>query len=213
VNIRVAVVDDHPVFRLGMTALIRTLQGMQVAGDAIDVASAVALATQESPDVMLMDLHLGEESGIEAIRQIRERQPSVAILVITMLDDDDSLYGALRAGACGYLLKGASPAEVERGIRAVANGEVLLGQSIGSRAVHLMTGRASLPTAFPQLTEREREVLDLVAKGLDNATVAQRLALSPKTVRNHLSNVLVKLQVNSRSQAITEARQRGLGRL
>ncbi|MEV0459750.1 response regulator transcription factor [Catellatospora methionotrophica] len=205
-----AVVDDHPVFRLGMTALVGTLDGMLVVGDAVDVPSAVALAVRHDPDVVLMDLHLGQQSGIDAIRQIRSQQPRTAILVISMLDDDESLHGALRAGASGYLLKGASPEEIERGIRAVANGEVLLGSAVGGRAMRLLTARAA-PIAFPQLTEREREVLDLVARGLDNATIAHRLALSPKTVRNNLSNILVKLQVRDRSQAIVTARRSGLG--
>lgn len=209
-TIRVAVVDDHPVFRLGMAALVTTLSDMEVVGDAVDVPSAIALAREHRPDVVLMDLHLGEQSGIEAIRQIRGSMPSVGILVITMLDDD-SLFGALRAGATGFLLKGSSPTEIERGIRAVANGEVLLGPAIGSRAMHLMTGPATAPAPFPQLTDREREVLDLVARGLDNTAVAYRLALSPKTVRNHLSNILVKIQVRDRSLAIVVARQNGLG--
>jgi len=211
-TVRILVVDDHPVFRLGMTALVGTLAGMQVVGDAVDVATALAAVERSRPDVVLMDLHLGDDSGIAAIRAIRARHPAVAILVITMLDDDDSLFGALRAGAAGYLLKGASPEEVERGIRAVANGEVLLGPAVGDRAVRLLTGRAGSRDPFPQLTDREREVLHLVAQGLDNATIAHRLALQPKTVRNHLSSIFVKLQVRDRAQAIVRARDQGLGR-
>ncbi|GGM85389.1 response regulator [Dactylosporangium sucinum] len=210
-SIRVAVVDDHPVFRLGMVALIETLDGMECVGDAADVASAVVLAGERHPDVVLMDLHLDRDSGIEATRLIRARYPRVTVLVVTMLDDDDSIYGALRAGASGYLLKGASPAEVERGIRAVAAGSVLLGPAVGARAVDLMTARASAPEPFPQLTEREREVLRLVAGGLDNTAIAYRLALRPKTVRNHVSSIFVKLQVKDRSQAIVRAREQGLG--
>lgn len=210
--IRVAVIDDHPVFRLGMTALIGTLPGMECVGEAVDVPTALALTAATAPDVVLMDLHLGKQSGVEAIRLIRAEHPQVAVLVVTMLDDDESLYGALRAGASGYLLKGASPAEVERGVRAVANGELLLGNTIGARAVHLLTGRGPRVQPFPQLTDREREVLHHVARGLDNTAIAHRLALSPKTVRNHLSHILVKLQVSDRGQAIVRAREQGLGR-
>ncbi|MEV4627315.1 response regulator transcription factor [Micromonospora sp. NPDC049523] len=210
-TIRVAVVDDHPVFRLGMTALLGTLTGIECVGEAVDVASALELAATHAPDVILMDLHLGERSGVEATRLIRSGHPEIAVLVVTMFDDDDSLFGALRAGASGYLLKGASPQQVERGVRAVANGELLLGPEIGARAVGFLT-RGAEPLPFPQLTDREREILDHVAQGLDNTTIAQRLALRPKTVRNHLSNILVKLGVSDRAQAIVRARENGLGR-
>ncbi|TDB94300.1 response regulator transcription factor [Micromonospora fluostatini] len=209
--IRVAVVDDHPVFRLGMTALLGTLAGIECAGEAVDVDSALDLVASHAPDVVLMDLHLGERSGVEATRLIRARHPDVAVLVVTMFDDDDSLFGALRAGASGYLLKGAAPQQVERGVRAVANGELLLGPEIGARAVGFFT-RGADPTPFPQLTDREREILDHVAQGLGNAAIAHRLALSPKTVRNHLSNILVKLGVGDRAQAIVRAREHGFGR-
>ncbi|AEB45448.1 response regulator transcription factor [Micromonospora maris] len=209
--IRVAVVDDHPVFRLGMTALLGTLIGIECVGEAVDVDSALDLVAGHLPDVVLMDLHLGDRSGVEATRLIRARHPEVAVLVVTMFDDDDSLFGALRAGASGYLLKGAAPQQVERGVRAVANGELLLGPEIGARAVGFFV-RGAAPVPFPQLTDREREILDHVAQGLDNATIAHRLALSPKTVRNHLSNILVKIGVGDRAQAIVRAREQGLGR-
>ncbi|GAA0368530.1 response regulator transcription factor [Micromonospora gifhornensis] len=209
--IRVVVVDDHPVFRLGMTALLGTLTGIECVGEAVDVDSALDLVGGRLPDVVLMDLHLGDRSGVEATRLIRARHPEVAVLVVTMFDDDDSLFGALRAGASGYLLKGAAPQQVERGVRAVANGELLLGPEIGARAVGFFV-RGADPVPFPQLTDREREILDHVAQGLDNAAIAHRLALSPKTVRNHLSNILVKLGVGDRAQAIVRAREQGLGR-
>ncbi|WP_329100593.1 response regulator transcription factor [Micromonospora sp. NBC_01699] len=211
-TIRVAVVDDHPVFRLGMTALLGTLAGIECVGEAVDVDSALDLVADRTPDVVLMDLNLGDRSGVEATRLVRTRYPAVAVLVITMFDDDDSLFGALRAGASGYLLKGASPEQVERGVRAVAEGELLLGPEIGVRAVGFLTRAAGEPAAFPQLTEREREILHHVARGLDNHTIAQLLALSPKTVRNNLSNVLVKIGVSDRAQAIVRARESGLGR-
>ncbi|MEV0732948.1 response regulator transcription factor [Polymorphospora sp. NPDC050346] len=210
--IRVAVVDDHPVFRLGMTALLGTLDGIVCVGEAVDVPSALALVETHQPDVVLMDLHLGDRSGVEATRLIRSRHPAVAVLVITMLDDDDSIFGALRAGASGYLLKGASPPQVERAVRVVADGEMLLGPGIGTRTVSFLTRGAGVVPPFPQLTDREREILDHVARGLDNRVIAQRLALSPKTIRNHLSNVLVKLGVSDRGQAIVRAREQGLGR-
>ncbi|MEV5692640.1 response regulator transcription factor [Micromonospora globbae] len=213
-EIRVAVVDDHPVFRLGMTALLSSTAGLRVVGEAADADGALRVADTVRPDVMVMDLHLGGRSGVEATREIVGRHPDIGVLVVTMLDDDDSVFAALRAGARGYLLKGAAPAEVERAVRAVANGEVLLGPVIASRAVGFLAGaRTAGPVPFPELTDREREVLDLVAQGLSNVVIARRLTLSPKTVRNHLSNVLTKLQVADRGQAIQRARQAGLGQV
>ncbi|WP_431973997.1 response regulator [Micromonospora haikouensis] len=211
--IRVAVVDDHPVFRLGMTALLASTPGLEVVGEAADADEAVRVADLTRPEVIIMDLHLGGgRSGVEATREIVGRHPGIGVLVVTMLDDDDSVFAALRAGARGYLLKGAAPGEVDRAVRAVANGEVLLGPVVASRAIGFLAGgRASGPAPFPELTDREREVLDLVAQGLSNLVVARRLTLSPKTVRNHLSNVLGKLQVADRSQAIQRAREAGLG--
>lgn len=212
-DVRVVVVDDHPVFRMGLHALLDTLPGITVVGEAATAADAVAITRAETPDVVLMDLHLdGGSSGVEATRDIVRDHPDIGVLVVTMLDDDDSVFASMRAGARGYLLKGAAPNEVERAIRAVANGEVLLGQAIAAQAVSFLAGaRTAGPTPFPDLTDREREVLDLVARGLDNAAIARRLALSPKTVRNHLSNILTKLQVADRAQAIVRAREAGLG--
>ncbi|MFG1952716.1 response regulator [Micromonospora sp. NPDC048830] len=211
--IRVAVVDDHPVFRLGMTALLASTPGLEVVGEAADADEAVRVAALRQPQVVIMDLHLGDgRSGVEATREIVARYPGTGVLVVTMLDDDDSVFAALRAGARGYLLKGAAPGEVERAVRAVANGEVLLGPVVASRAIgFLAAGRTGGRAPFPELTDREREVLDLVAQGLGNVAVARRLTLSPKTVRNHLSNVLTKLQVADRGQAIQRAREAGLG--
>lgn len=209
--IRVVVVDDHPVFRLGMTALLSTLDGIICVGEAADVDTALDVVSTALPDVVLMDLHFAERSGIEATRIINQHTPQVGVLVVTMLDDDDSLYAALRAGARGYLLKGASPGEVEQSIRSIANGQLILGSAVAAQATALLSGVRAAPTAlFPQLTEREREVLALVARGLENASIAHQLGLSPKTVRNNLSNILVKLQVNSRGQAIALARDAGL---
>lgn len=209
--IRVAVVDDHPVFRLGMKGLLDSLDGITVVGQAEDAAQALALPL-EDVDVVLMDLHLGEDSGIETTREIVRRDPDARVLVVTMREDDDAVASCMRVGARGYLLKGASPAEVERAVRAVANGEVILGPAVAARAVAALTsGRSAVRVPFPELTDREREVLDLVARGHDNLTISRRLVLSPKTVRNVVSNVLTKLAVRDRAAAIVLAREEGLG--
>jgi DNA-binding NarL/FixJ family response regulator len=210
--LRVMVVDDHPVFRMGMAALLSSLDAIAVVAEAASAPEAVAAADEHPLDVVVMDLHLGETSGVDATREIVQLHPGVGVLVVTMMDDDDSVFAAMRAGARGYLLKGAAPGEVERAVRAVANGEVLLGPDVAARAMAYLAGaRTAGPVPFPDLTDREREVLDLVARGLDNASIARRLALSPKTVRNHLSNILTKLAVADRAQAIVRARDAGLG--
>jgi DNA-binding NarL/FixJ family response regulator len=159
-----------------------------------------------------MDLHLGDDSGIETTRDLVRRRPGLAVLVVTMDEDDESVAGAVRAGARGYLLKSATPEQVERGIRAVADGSAILAPRIAERAMAQLTGsRTSVQVPFPELTDREREVLDLLARGYDNGTIARRLVLSPKTVRNHLSNVLTKLAVPDRAAAMIRAREAGLG--
>jgi DNA-binding NarL/FixJ family response regulator len=208
----VLVVDDHPVFRMGMVALLSSIAGIRVVGEAADVDEAVSKAATAQPHVVVMDLHLAEGSGVEATRRILASRPDIGVLAVTMMDDDDSVFAAMRAGARGYLLKGAGPDDIERAVRAVARGEVLLAPEVAARAIGFMTATDSRDVAFPQLTSREREVLDLVARGLDNTSISRRLVLSPKTVRNHLSNVFTKLQVVDRSQAIVRAREAGLGR-
>ncbi|MBB3043595.1 response regulator transcription factor [Nocardioides soli] len=210
-SIRVAVVDDHPVFRLGMAGLLGSLDGIEVVAQAEDAARALE-RIDATVDVVLMDLHLGDDSGIETTRDLVRALPDLAVLVITMDEDDESVVAAMRAGARGYLLKSASPAEVERGIRAVANGEAILGPQVAARAMATLTsGRTAVRVPFPELSDREREVLDLLARGYDNATIARRMVLSPKTVRNHVSNVLTKLGVPDRAQAMIKARDEGLG--
>lgn len=210
--LRVLVVDDHPVFRMGMIALLGSIDGIDVVGEAADADAAVDAALDMVPDVVVMDLHLGEGSGIDATRRIVAVRPEIGVLAVTMMDDDDSVFAAIRAGARGYLLKGASPGDIERALHAVARGEVLLGSQVAARAVGFMTdAQTAQNLAFPQLTTREREILDLVARGLDNTSISRRLSLSPKTVRNHLSNVFTKLQVVDRAQAIVRAREAGLG--
>ena len=213
VDIGIVVVDDHPVFRMGMTALLSSIAGLSVVGEAATADDAVDVVRSSRPDVVVMDLQLGEGSGIDATRRILAERPDVGVLAVTMMDDDDSVFAAMRAGARGYLLKGAAPDDIERAIHAVARGEILLGPQVATRAISFLTGsRAADALAFPELTAREREILDLVARGLDNTSISRRLALSPKTIRNHLSNVFNKLQVADRSQAIVRARDAGLGR-
>lgn len=210
--IRVLVVDDHPVFRIGMAALLRSLPDVEVVGEAADHAEAIAAMEQHAPDVVLMDLDLGADSGVETTRDLCRRDPTLGVLVVTMLGDDDSLFASMRAGARGFLLKGASPAEVERAVRSVANGDLLLGPQLAERAALYLSGartRGAVP--FPELTDREREVVDLVARGYDNATIARRLVLSSKTVRNYVYGVLAKLDVADRAQLIVRAREAGLG--
>jgi DNA-binding NarL/FixJ family response regulator len=210
-TIRVAVVDDHPVFRLGMVGLLGSLDGIDVVAQAAS-ADEAERSVDDSIDVVLMDLHLGDDSGIEVTRSLVRALPDLAVLVITMDEDDESVVAAMRAGARGYLLKSASPAEVERGIRAVANGEAILGPRVAERAMATLTsGRTAVRVPFPELSDREREVLDLVARGFDNLTIARRMVLSPKTVRNHVSNVLTKLAIPDRATAIIRARDEGLG--
>lgn len=209
--IAVAVVDDHPVFRLGLVALLGTLDGIEVVAQASSVAEALEVITADV-DVVLMDLELGDGSGIEATRLLLGRFPELRVLVVTMHEDEDSLVASVRAGARGYLVKGADPSGVERAIRAVADGEVIVGAAVAAKAIGAMAASRTLaPTVFPELTDREREVLDLMARGHDNATIARRLVLSPKTVRNHVSTVLGKLGAADRSAAIVQAREAGLG--
>ncbi|MDQ3643615.1 MAG: response regulator transcription factor [Actinomycetota bacterium] len=211
--LRVIVADDHPVFRHGLQALLGSVPDVDVVAAAATGEEAVDLAVTHRPDVMLLDLQLPGISGVEACRRIVAAAPTVRILVLTMFEDDTSVFAAVRAGATGYLLKGADAAEILRALRAVASGEAIFGQAIARRLMEYL----SAPTldkprhAFPQLTDRELDVLQLIAQGLDNKTVADRLGLSPKTVRNHISVIFSKLQVADRAQAIVRAREAGLG--
>jgi DNA-binding NarL/FixJ family response regulator len=207
--IRVVVVDDHPVFRLGMIALLNSLDGIEVVGEADDAPGAIARTTDAPCDVAIVDLDLGTTSGIDATRDIATRAPHIAVLVMTMHDDADTVVAAMRAGAKGYVVKGADPAAVERAVRAVAHGETILSPQVAAAAVAGATTRRASP--FPDLTDRELEVLDLLARGLDNSSIARRLSVSPKTVRNHVSNVLTKLAVTDRAAAVARARDAGLG--
>lgn len=211
-TIRILIVDDHPVFRFGLRALLQAEAGLTVVGEAITGTEAVELASALQPDIVLMDLNLPDLNGIEATRRIVSTQPQIGILVITMFDDD-SVFAAMRAGARGYLLKGAEGEETLRAIRAVAHGEAIFSPAIAERMIRFFAqpSFSQSPSVFPELTEREREILNLIAQGLTNQAIAQQLFLSPKTVRNQVSAIFGKLQVADRAEAIIRARKAGLG--
>ncbi len=206
-TIRVLIADDHPVFRFGMKALVSTEKDMEIIGEASDGREAVRLAAELKPNVVLMDINMPEVNGIEATRQIVRANSEIAILIVTMLDDD-SLFSAMRAGARGYLLKGAEGDETLRSIRAAAAGESIFSPRMAERLIHYFATPSVRPPAdhFPELTPREREILGLIAQGLTNSAIAERLVLSPKTVRNQVSTIFSKLQVASRGEAIAKAR-------
>ena len=211
--IRVLIADDHPHFRDGLRALLVSAPDLEVVGEAGDGEQAISLAAKLQPDVILMDLNMPGVGGIEATRRILRTSPHIAILVISMFEDDDSVFTALQAGARGYLLKGALKAEILRSIRAVASGEAIFGPSIAKRLIQYFAAPrpSAPPDAFPELTDREHEILALIARHDTNPEIAKRLYLSPKTVRNHVSNIFTKLQVSDRAQAIIRAREAGLG--
>ncbi len=211
-KIRVLVADDHPAFRAGLQLMLADAADLEVVGLAENGDQAVELAEPLRPDVVVMDLRMPGLDGIGATRRLLELDPAVGVVVLTMFEDDDSVFAAMRAGARGYLLKGAEQDEILRAIRAVAAGEVLLGQSIARRVIeHFSSGDGSARAAFPALTERERQVLDLIAAGKGNAVIAHELVLSLKTIRNHVSNIFTKLQVSDRAAAIVKARDAGFG--
>ena len=210
--IRVLIADDHPLFRDGLRTLLGVVPETECVGEVATGDEAITQAATLQPDIILMDLHMPGLNGIEATRAILHTSPHIGILVLTMFEDDDSVFSAMRAGARGYLLKGADQAEIVRAITVVSHGEAIFSASIAGRLTNYFAtlGKASLPHAFPELTEREREILVLIAQGSNNAEIAGRLVLSQKTVRNHVSNVFSKLQVADRAQAIIRAREAGL---
>jgi DNA-binding NarL/FixJ family response regulator len=211
-KIRVLVADDHPAFRAGLQLMLADAPDLEVVGLAENGDQAVELAEPLRPDVVVMDLRMPGLDGIGATRRLLELDPAVGVVVLTMFEDDDSVFAAMRAGARGYLLKGAEQDEILRAIRSVAAGEVLLGPSIARRVIeHFSSGDGSARAAFPALTERERQVLDLIAAGKGNAVIAHELVLSLKTIRNHVSNIFTKLQVSDRAAAIVKARDAGFG--
>ena len=207
---RVLICDDHPVVRDGLRLLLGEL-GVEVVGESATGEEAVSAAIELRPDVVVMDLHLPGLSGIEATRAIRAAQPGIGVLVLTMLDDDTTLLAALRAGANGYLLKGASHADVERALAAVANGDMMVAADVAQRLRAGLDG-AHAAAPFPQLSRREQEVLELLARGHPNEQIAGALFLSVKTVQNNVSAILTKLGVDNRAAAVALARDAGLGR-
>jgi DNA-binding NarL/FixJ family response regulator len=210
--IRLLIADDHPAYRRGLALMLADTGDIEIVGEADTGERAVELATSLSPDVILMDIRMPGLDGIEATRRLTRSGSTAAVVVLTMFEDDDSVFAAMRAGAKGYLLKGADQDEIERAIRAAAAGEAIFGREIAQRVIaHFANGSGSTAAAFPSLTERERDVLEMVAAGKGNATIAHELMISLKTVRNHVSNIFTKLRVSERSQAIVKAREAGLG--
>lgn len=210
---RVVIVDDHPVFREGLAGTLAADPALTVVAACSDGAEAVTTANDLQPDVVVMDLHMPGLGGIEATRQIAAASPHIAVLVVSMLDDQDSVFAAVRAGARGYLLKGASGEEILRAVRSVAAGEAVFGPGVAERLLAYFAETRTRPVAaaLPELTDREREVLQLIAGGARNSEIAAQLFISPKTVRNHISNIFTKLHVADRAEAIAVARQAGLG--
>jgi DNA-binding NarL/FixJ family response regulator len=210
--VRIVLADDHPVVRRGLRALIDTLEGLEVVGEASDGESAVREVQLLKPDVVLMDVRMPGLDGVEATRRLREGSPETAVLVLTMYDDDATVLSAMRAGARGYLLKGAEQDEILAAVRAVVAGQTIFGPGVAARLLEVFSsGAPAGPEPFPELTERERTILDLLARGNRTAVIAQELFLSPKTVSNHLTSIFAKLEVADRAAAIVRAREGGLG--
>jgi DNA-binding NarL/FixJ family response regulator len=213
VPIRVLIADDHPLYRDGMRGLLDSETGTEVVGEASSGEEAIKLAKTLQPDVILMDIKMPGINGIEATREILDTNPQVGILMVTMFEDDDSLFAAMRAGARGYFLKDSTGEAVVYAIRAVAGGEAIFGPGIAKRLINYFSALnpSGPPRAFPELTDREDEILILIARGHSNQEIAQQLFLSLKTVRNHVTHIFLKLQVADRAQAVIRAREAGLG--
>ena len=212
--LRIFVAEDHPLFRRGVVSLLSSVPDFEVVGEATSGGEAVVRATRLQPDVVLMDLQMPGGDGIEATREIARKSPDVRVLVVTLFEDDDSVFMALRAGARGYILKDADEEELARAIRAVGRGEAIFSPAVAERvlAYFASSSPAAQPQAFPSLTDREREILNLIARGHPNPAIARELSLSTKTVGNYVSNIFTKLQVADRAQAMIRAREAGLGR-
>ncbi|TKC18045.1 response regulator [Robertmurraya kyonggiensis] len=211
--IKVLVVDDHPLFREGIGTLLQSTDIAELIGEATNGEEAIDLALRLKPDVILMDLNLPIKNGIEATRIITDSLPNVGILVLTMFDDDDSVFSALKAGARGYLLKGANRMETLRAIQAIANGESIFSPAIAVNLLDFFKVFQPAPTLiFPELTEREKGILELIVAGKENADIARHFGITLKTVRNHISNIYSKLQVADRAEAIAQAKNKGMGK-
>jgi DNA-binding NarL/FixJ family response regulator len=213
VTIRVVIADDHPIVRAGLTALLGSLPDFEVVGVAADGHAAIREVLATRPDVALIDLRMPELDGISATRELGRVAPHVAVLVLTMQEDDDSVFAAMRAGARGYLVKGVEQDDIARALRSVAGGEAIFGPGVAQRVLSLLQAPPlAAEPAFPELTSREHEILDLLAAGLGNAAIANRLSVAYKTVANNVSSIFAKLQVADRAQAIVRARDAGLGK-
>jgi DNA-binding NarL/FixJ family response regulator len=211
-HVRILIADDHPMFRDGLRAVLDATEAIDVIGTAGTGIEAVELAAALQPDVVIMDIHMPELDGLQATRRIVAESPHIGVLVLTMFGEDESIFQAMRAGARGYLLKGADQSDIVRAVRAVAAGDAIFGPALARRLMGFFDsggGGAALP--FSELTAREREVLELVAKGMSNPEIAKALFVSGKTVRNHVSNIFSKLQVTDRAQAIVRAHEAGFG--
>ena len=214
--IKLIIADDHKLFREGLKALLSVTEDIEIIGEAEDGETVLKKCKELQPDIVLMDINMPGLNGIQATQSILEKHPQTGIIMLTMLDDDASVFNAMRAGARGYLLKGADPQEVLSVVRAVSEGQALFGPAIATRLMNFFKELSLKPVAtqgranFPELTERELEVLRLISKGLNNSEIAQNLVLSPKTVRNHITNIFSKLQVADRAQAIVRAREEGV---
>jgi DNA-binding NarL/FixJ family response regulator len=213
-KLRILIAEDSGPFRQGLRSLLQSVDDIEVVGEATTGEETIQRANQLQPDVILMDIQMPGLNGIEATRLIIYASPHISILMLTMFEDDESVFAAIRAGARGYLLKGALKAEIVRAIRGVASGEAIFGPAIAKRLMQYFSAPkpGTYPQAFPELTEREREILDLIAQHHTNVEIAEQLSLAPKTVRNHVSNIFTKLQVADRAQAIIRAREAGLGK-
>ncbi|MFI0353327.1 response regulator [Actinomadura sp. 9N407] len=210
--ITIVLADDHPIVRSGLRALLGSIEGLRVVGEAADGHAAVREAVTHRPDVLVMDIQMPGLDGIEATRQVTRSAPEVAVLMLTMYEDDDSVFAAMRSGARGYLLKGSHQDDIARAIHAVAAGEAIFGPGVARRVLGFFAAPQPADQPFPELTDRERQVLDLIAAGRPNGEIGGRLAIAPKTVANHISSIFTKLQVADRAEAIVRARQAGLGR-
>jgi DNA-binding NarL/FixJ family response regulator len=209
--IRVLIADDHPVVRRGMGALLASLAGVEVVAEAATGAEALREAQLNRPDVIVMDVQMPVLDGIEATRRLSALLPDTAVLLLTMFDDDDTVFSAMRAGARGYLLKGAEQEDILAALRSVVAGQVVISPGVASRLIAYLSEPPTKDPAFPELTPREREILGWIAQGHSNGAIAARLGLAPKTVTNHVSAIFSKLRVATRAEAIVRARKEGLG--
>jgi DNA-binding NarL/FixJ family response regulator len=210
-TLRILIAEDHPLYRKGVISLLQSVPEFEVVGEAAKGEEAIARAAQLQPDVILMDLQMPEVNGIEATRRILQESPNIRVLVVTLFEDDDSVFMALRAGARGYVLKDADEEEMVLSIRAVGRGEAIFSPAVATRVLAYFSKSAAPPQAFPTLTDRERQILNLIAQGHPNPSIARQLSLSTKTVGNYVSNIFTKLQVADRAQAIIRAREAGMG--